>query len=318
VSFSNCLGGVGVTFSITPAFNLTPVMIAAQPTNSLNGKGTGMQGLIASVDASGGRFSVNGADGPNLNGPTWPVSWNASAVFQGIGSGSQLVPGMPVDMDVSVQADGSLMATRVAVYDTDTSDLNVFSGPVVLTQASLPIFLMPGQQQEGILDESGYYGGSFSVDHSSAVFQISSALSNLGSLPFPANFDAANLVPGQNVSVTSHIASWSGNPLPAATVTLMPQTINGTVNAVSSEGGFTAYTVELANYDLFPDIATLPNLPVVLNNPGTVVVYADSSTQMLNSESAAAGSVLRFYGLVFDDNGTLRMVCAQINDGVAE
>jgi hypothetical protein len=27
---------------------------------------------------------------------------------------------------------------------------------------------------------------------------------------------------------------------------------------------------------------------------------------------------LRFYGLVLNDNGTLRMDCAQVNDGVAE
>jgi hypothetical protein len=30
------------------------------------------------------------------------------------------------------------------------------------------------------------------------------------------------------------------------------------------------------------------------------------------------GSVVRFYGLVFNDNGMLRMDCAQVNDGVAE
>ncbi len=30
------------------------------------------------------------------------------------------------------------------------------------------------------------------------------------------------------------------------------------------------------------------------------------------------GGVARFYGLVFNDNGTLRMDCAQIDDGVAE
>jgi len=29
-------------------------------------------------------------------------------------------------------------------------------------------------------------------------------------------------------------------------------------------------------------------------------------------------SLLRFNGLVFNDNGTLRMDCAQIDDGVAE
>jgi hypothetical protein len=39
---------------------------------------------------------------------------------------------------------------------------------------------------------------------------------------------------------------------------------------------------------------------------------------MLNKSSLAAGSLFRFYGLVFNDNGTLRMDCAQINDGVTE
>lgn len=39
---------------------------------------------------------------------------------------------------------------------------------------------------------------------------------------------------------------------------------------------------------------------------------------MLNSNPFAAGSVVRFYGLVFNDSGTLRMDCAQVNDGVPE
>jgi hypothetical protein len=34
--------------------------------------------------------------------------------------------------------------------------------------------------------------------------------------------------------------------------------------------------------------------------------------------AAAVGDVLRFNGLVFNDNGTLRMDCAQVNDGVPE
>jgi hypothetical protein len=39
---------------------------------------------------------------------------------------------------------------------------------------------------------------------------------------------------------------------------------------------------------------------------------------MLNTTPIAVGSVERFYGLVFNDNGTLRMDCAQIDNGVAE
>ena len=56
----------------------------------------------------------------------------------------------------------------------------------------------------------------------------------------------------------------------------------------------------------------------LLQNPNTVVVYVDSSVQMLNSTSLAVGSTLRFYGLVFNDNGTLKMDCAQIADGVTQ
>jgi hypothetical protein len=53
-----------------------------------------------------------------------------------------------------------------------------------------------------------------------------------------------------------------------------------------------------------------------LTNPNVVVVYADADTQMLNSNPVAAGTLQRFYGLVFNDNGTLRMDCASIMDGV--
>jgi hypothetical protein len=54
----------------------------------------------------------------------------------------------------------------------------------------------------------------------------------------------------------------------------------------------------------------------LLNNPSQVEVYVDSNTQMLNTQALAPGSILLFYGLVFNDNGTLRMDCAQVNDGV--
>ena len=55
----------------------------------------------------------------------------------------------------------------------------------------------------------------------------------------------------------------------------------------------------------------------LLQTPGSVVVYADSGTQMLNSTPPAIGGVLRFNGLVFNDNGTLRMACTEVLDGVA-
>ncbi len=99
---------------------------------------------------------------------------------------------------------------------------------------------------------------------------------------------------------------------------LVPQTIDGTVTAVASAGGFTAYTVALASYDLFPTLAQQQGQQTRLTSPQTVVVYVDGTTQMLNTKPAIAGSVLRFYGLIFNDAGKLRMDCAQMMDGVSE
>ena len=86
---------------------------------------------------------------------------------------------------------------------------------------------------------------------------------------------------------------------------------------MATSGGFTTYTVALANYNLFTALATQGGQTTILTNPGSVVVYIDTSTQTLNTAPLAIGSLLRFNGLVFNDNGTLRMDCAEVWDGVA-
>lgn len=104
----------------------------------------------------------------------------------------------------------------------------------------------------------------------------------------------------------------------ADTIMLVPQTINGTISAVSSNGSFDTYTVTLAPYDFFPDFAVQSQQTTLLTNPNTVIVYADSNTQLLNTSPLATGSLIRFYGLIFNDGGTLKMDCAQVSNGVTE
>jgi hypothetical protein len=58
--------------------------------------------------------------------------------------------------------------------------------------------------------------------------------------------------------------------------------------------------------------------PPHLTNPTTISVYVDTNTRMLNTGTVAAGSLIRFRGLIFDDNGTLRMDAGEIYDGVTE
>jgi hypothetical protein len=302
-------------FSITPTFTLTPAGNTSQTEVDL-------RGLINAAPGEGGSFTVIAADGQGcgsngcgslVSGPVWQVAVDASTAYQGIGGFSELGAGTAVEADAALQPDGSMLAKRIAVYDTDTSNLSIVIGPGLRVQDAAPVFF----PTEGLgplnLDLYPFtFGGT--------TFQLSGRFGNLQALPFLASFSAANVAPGQNIYATAHSLELEPAPiyLPATTLTLIPQTINGAVSAIGSVNGFTTYTISLAPYDVFPQFAVQSGQTTLLTDPATVIVYADSSTQMLNTAPIAVGSVVRFYGLVFNDNGTLRMDCAQINDGVAE
>jgi len=305
-------------FSMMPTFNLAPIAVSASPTNSGNGKVSGLTAEVASVGTAGSSLTLAIASGP-FGTRTLSVSSNSQTVFQGISGASVLSTGMFVNVDGAIQSDGSLLATRVAVEDP--SAINEFSGPVMFIDTLVPVLTVYGRLEQGPLapgpNGNGNYFDTPDLDFSNAAFQISGQLTNLQNLPFAPSFKASNIVAGQNVDIDSAVLSFTGGVYtPANTITLVPQTINGTVVASQQSGNFTDYTVSLASYDLFPTLAVQQGQTTLLNNPSQVEVYIDSSTQQLNTQALVPGNVLRFYGLVFNDNGTLRMDCAQVNDGV--
>jgi hypothetical protein len=212
-----------------------------------------------------------------------------------------------------------LLATRIEVEDS--SAINDSSGPVLFVDNVVPVLTLYGRTELGSLQtingQSGIYFDFPYFDFDNAVFQISGQFTNRQNLPFVPSFNSSNMVAGQNVDITSGNFSLAGGTYtPANTITLVPQTINGTVVSSQQSNSFVDYTVSLASYDLFPTLAVQKGQTTLLNNPSRVEVYIDNSTQHLNTQALAPGSTLRFYGLVFNDNGTLRMDCAQVNDGV--
>jgi Domain of unknown function (DUF5666) len=315
-----CSNSLTNAVTITPTFTITPISIAAQPTNSANGKAVGVEGLVSTLSSGGKGFTASALYSANEGaaGPTWQVTVNSGTAFQGVTSAAELAAGMPVDMDLVIEPDGSLLATRVAVYDTDPTNLSLaFGQPLAIYaagayQAVYPVMNAVEVEQQGELSSLiGIYG---SLDD--ATSQISGQLANLHSLPFPPIFNSGEMVDGQNILFSTHASAGVFQPI--TTLTLLPQTIDGTVSAIASAGNFTTYTVTLAPYDLFPNLASQPGQTTLLTNPNTIVVYTDSNTQMLASGALSVGGQFRFYGLVFNDNGVLRMDCAQVNDGVAE
>lgn len=303
------------TYSITPTFNLTPATFSSPPTNPENGEVRGVDGEITTINAGANTFVVTTSEGDALS-RTLLLGSGSSTLYEGVSGFSGLAVGTFVDVDAAIQPNG-LMATRVAVEDPSAVD--VLSGPLMFVDAAEPALTMWARDQQGadFVDMHVLGGEDFSFD--SAAFQISGALSNLQSLPFVPSFNGSNMVDGQNLYITSPKLVYTSNPYTELrTITLMPQTIDGSIVGSSQSGNFTEYTVSLAPYDLFPQLAVQQGQTTLLNNPSQVEVYVDSNTQMLNTTALTAPNTLRFYGLVFNDSGTLRMDCAQVNDGVAQ
>jgi hypothetical protein len=312
-SYSNCQGGgSGSTYAITPTFSLTPLALSTQPTTAANGAVTSLDGQVSALDTGSTGFQLLLPVYLTQPATTLRVNTNNATVWQGIASFAALAAGTFVDLDGAIQADGSLLATRIAVEDSSAVDVQ--RGPILfVSNSSSPVMYMDPRQEQGMdrrVDMETFNFGS-------ATFQISGQLNNVQTLPFTPSFAASNMVPGQSVYISSPAFLLTGSYLAVATtITLMPQTINATVVGSSTSGNFTVYNVALGAYDPFPSLAVQPGQTALLTDPNNVEVYVDSQTLMLNSSAPAVGNTLRFYGLVFNDNGTLRMDCAQISDGV--
>ena len=305
------------SYAIRPTFTLTSFDIANAAAGSASNTVSSLVGAVTAVSAPSGSFEVQRPAFKSQSTTSLKVSIDSGTALQGVDDLASLAVGLFVEFDGAIQADGSVHATRVAVADPAAVDVR--RGPIisVFNQATPIVIIQPteGLGKDGVVNTETY-------DFSSTSFRISGQLSNVQHLPFTATFSADNMVPGQNVYLSSpafDTCCGQDYYAPATTMTLMPQTINGTVLGSSSSGKFTIYAVELADYDPFVTLAVQPAQTTLLTQPDQVQVYVDSSTRRTsNSEPVAPGSTVRFYGLVFNDQGVLRMDCAQINDGVSQ
>ena len=311
-SFTLVGSGPTATVTISPVFNLTAVSIAAEPTDETNGKVLGVAGQVMSLNMNGSSFTVQTTDGSMLT-----LTTNTSTTFQGVAAFSSLSTNLLVNFDAAIQSDGSLLATRVEVDDATATQEAI--GPYSIPAGPVGGFETLLLQSNGCQTSGAPFCFDLFQFTGNTVFNVSQQFSNVASLPFPATFSSASFLQGQNVSTFS-LPLTQNNPN-ATTITLRSQTVNGTVTAISNDAGFTTYTVTLASYDSFPVLQLfVPNLPFPhLTDPTSIVVYADGSAKFLNSGGMVnVGSLLRFKGLVFFDNGTMRMDASEIFDGVTE
>ena len=126
-TFTNQGAGQPDTYAITPMFTLTPV--APRPQSQV--QVMGVDGLVSSINSGSNSLSLMidyGFNNPSFpDGSTFTIATNASTVYQGIGNFSALAAGMIANLDLTLQSDGSLLATRIEVDDPGAP--NVLTGP---------------------------------------------------------------------------------------------------------------------------------------------------------------------------------------------
>lgn len=310
-----------ISYTLNPTFTVSSFAIPTGAETPLNGACIGIAAQVTAINSSTHSITVVPAGHPLTGTQSFTVAYNSGTQYQGISSASGLSVGSLVNMDLALQPDASYAATRIDVQDALAT--NVATGQLAQIAPSLGHVSLVATEEDGnILSTQpvgmGYQYGAYT---GSTTFQTSARFPNLGALPFAAIFTPATLVAGQEVSVGSTTISFTAGTFTSPTsITLVPQTIDAVVSSVSNSGSFTVYTVQLASYD-----------PIVqLNNPagpvsdtrlpgvGTVNVYVDSSTSLLNSTQPGVGGTFRFNGLLFNDGGVLRMACDQVSDGIPQ
>lgn len=299
------------TYTISPVFTLGSVAISPQPTDDLDGKLLGLDMRVESLDKSGAGFTATTPDGAALH-----VSTGSSTVFQGIPDFSSVSAGMLLNADLDIQPDASLAAARIEV-DEAAAPMEM-SGPYVAPINTPGGYIEQGVQEQGCSITGDPFCGTIFQFDANTVFKVSGLFTNLSSLPFTPVFNASTVFPGQILKTYSPGTFTSQQTELATTATLIPQTINGTVASISNQNGFAVYTVNLAPYDLIPTLQQQVGPIPRIVNPNTVVVYVDTTAPFLNTGDINVGTLLRFYGVIFNDGGTLRMDCLQTKDGVAE
>jgi hypothetical protein len=289
----------GTSVVVSPVFSVKAVPPAtAVPPMGKNG--TGMQQMGTVVSVSGATLVVEPGSGPNIT-----LTTNSSTVLQGFSSLSSLTAGELVQIDFVVQTGGVFLATRIQLAPPPPGGQppNQLSGPVVSVTAGSG-FKMALMQGLGPAVGPTSAGAIYTITTtSSTTYAITPQFVSLTGLPFTPAFTGANLTPGQTVGVTA--SSVSGTTATATNVFLVPQTLGGTVSAISTTGSYTVYTLALASGSAFSS----------LSGASTVTVYTSSATASANAAAIVVGSQVRFNGLVFSVGSGFSMVAGVCPDG---
>lgn len=267
-----------------------------------------MMGMVSAV--SGTTFTITSMQAAQ----SFTFSTNASTEFDNLTGMSMMSSGMMIAVDSMMQADGSLLATKVASL---MSSNGAMAGGIISSITGRPAtqMVLVMQHAEG----SGMMSSSLSAEitvnlNGSTVYRIDQDNVDLSSLPFTPAFDASHIYVGQGVMPISSTGMMSGGSggmmgsgmmagtLTATAVQLEQQGVSGTIATAITSGSRSSFSLTLPAGSAF----------TTLSGANAITVYQQSGTVLAGTLPISSGAKVHVYGLLFFDAGQWKMVASRI------
>lgn len=277
-----------------------------------NGNGTdarygGMYQMVGVVSAtSSSSFTII----PLQAAKTFTFQIGSQTQYQGkISEMAQLHMGMGVLVTATLQADGTMLASRVRVTNSATGAMG---GGIITSVTGQPATQLTLVMQNGAGASvlSDYLSETLTVNLTdSTTYEIDTDRVSLSGLSFTPVFNASNIYVGQSVLplsdsaiVPSDTCSTSCGTITATTVRLKEQGIRGTTDVAITPGASGTFVLTL-----LPDCAFTS-----LTGATEILVYQQTGTNVEDSTAIPAGTTLRVHGLLFNNGGQWTMIASTI------
>jgi len=294
--------------SLNPVFHVTSGMQGSgSPLNPTNGGIQQMMGTVSGV--SGSSFTMTSMQAAQ----SFTFATNSSTTFDNMSGMSSMGNGMLVMVDASLQADGSLMATKV---QSMMSSGGVMGGGIITAVTGQPPTALTMVMQNGVGTGmmSSYFAAGATIDLSgNTTYDIDEDNMDMSGLSFTPVFDASHIYAGQSVMPISSSGMMSGGSgmmgggsmggtMTASEVALEPQGMTGTISTAVTSGSSSSLTLTLPSDSAF----------TTLTGATSVTVFQQANTTISGTSPIASGASVHVFGLLFFDAGQWKMVAARM------
>lgn len=289
---------------LSPAFHFSSgPQGTGNATSARNGGMRQMMGVIAGTSSNS--FTIVPLQATN----TFTIMTNTATQFRGnVSTMAMLSKGMGVLVTAALQADGTLLATRI---HSRMNSGGIMGGGIITAVTGQPATQLTLVMQNGagasIL--TSYLSQILTVNlTSNTKYDIDDDRIDITHLPFQPLFNASNIYAGQSVlpvsdaGITVSGTSGTAGTITASSVRLEEQGFRGTTDVAITPGASGTFILTL-----MPGCAF-----TTLTGADKILVYQLTGTNVESTTVIPTGTTLRVHGLLFKNAGQWSLIASTI------